>query len=446
MKPELEIQFRLPKTGKKRVVILGGGFSGLNLARELRKANYQVVLIDRNNYHTFIPLLYQVATAGLDPDSIASPYRKVLGGQANAHFRVADVERIDLEKKIVQTHLGGLEYDYLVIAMGSRTNFFGMDSMRKHAMPLKNVPQALNLRSLILTNFEKALVETDTDEFERLSHIVVVGAGPTGVELCGALGELKNHVLPQDYPELNFEKLHIHLVEMKDRVLPTMSEKASTKAHKYLNDLTVDVMLERTIESYDGEQVLFKNGERVSTNTVIWAAGITGAIPGGLPQELQEKGRLKVDQFNRLEGYEDVFAIGDIAGLKTKEWPQGLPQVATVAIQQGKHLAENLKRQEAGKKIEPYKYKDKGYLATVGRTKAVADLPHMKIAGFNAWMLWLFVHIYYLIGFRNKINVFIDWAYNYLRFEMGNRLIIRPFPEKRKFFKDPVVDEDATHM
>lgn len=441
--PELELKFRLPETDKPRLVVIGGGFAGLNLIRNLKDADLQIVLIDRNNYHTFIPLLYQVSTAGLDPDSIASPFRKVLAGQKNVFFRVAEVEEIRPEEKSVVTHVGALSYDYLVIATGSRTNFFGLDDVSRYAMPLKSVPQALNLRSLILQNFEKALMETDPDEFERLSHIIVVGAGPTGVELCGALGELKNFVLPKDYPELNFEKLYIHLVEMKDRVLPTMSPEASKYAHIYLENLTVDVRVNRTIKSYDGNVVVFKNGEEIHTNTVVWAAGVKGALLKGIPEDLIEFGRCKVDSFNRLPGFEDLFVIGDLSNFRTEDYPNGLPMVATVAIQQGSHLAHNLKRLLAGGEMIPYEYTNKGYMATIGRKKAVADLPNLKVHGFFAWILWLVVHIYYLIGFRNKISVFIDWTYNYMRYEMGNRLIIRPFPDpKRKFFKERAAGQE----
>lgn len=435
---DLELKFRIPPTDKPRVVVIGGGFAGLNFILKLRKADVQVVLIDRNNYHTFIPLLYQVATAGLNPDSIASPFRKLFDERKDVFFRMADVHSVNLKEKFLKTNLGIIGFDYLVIATGSKTNFFGLQSLEEHAMPLKTIPQALNLRSLILQNFERALVETDGDEFERLSHIIVVGGGPTGVELCGALGELKNHVLPKDYPELNFEKLYIHLVEMQERVLPTMSKEASEKAAIYLEKLTVDVRTGRTIQSYDGDKVIFKNGEVIETNTVIWAAGVQGALINGIAEENIEKSQLKVDEFCRLQGHENVFVVGDLARFKDKEYPQGLPMVATVAIQQGRHLAKNFKRHLAGEKMKPFAYTNKGYLATIGKKRAVADLPGWKTQGVFAWYLWLIVHIYYLIGFRNKLNVFIEWAYNYMRYEMGNRLIIRPFPTRRKVFNKDI--------
>jgi len=419
----------LPKTDKKRVVIIGGGFAGISLAKNLKDLDAQLVLIDRHNYHTFQPLLYQVSTSGLEPDSIAYPIRKVLKGLKNFHFRLAEVERIDPEKQLILANIGNLEYDYLIIATGTKTNFFGNKEIAEHAMPMKNVPQALNIRSLMLQNFEKADDCDDLEERKSLLNFCIVGAGPTGVELSGAFAELKRNVFPKDYRHLNVEEMEIHLFEGGGQVLPPMSEHASKKAADFLHKLGVQIHLNTMVSDYDGETLTLDNGDTMRSKNFIWAAGVTGAaITGFASEKLIEKlNRFKVNRFNQVEGYETIFAIGDIAYMETEEYPEGHPQVAQPAIQQGELLAKNLKSALQGKSMEPFTYTDKGTMATIGRNKAVADIKKLKFGGFFAWFIWMFVHLMALVGFRNKVVVFFNWAYNYINYDKAARLIVRPF-------------------
>jgi NADH dehydrogenase len=422
----------ISNSGKKRLVIIGGGFGGISLAKKLGGLDLQVVLIDRHNYHTFQPLLYQVSTGGLEPDSIAYPIRKILKKLKNFHFRWAEVEAVDPQQQEVITNIGSLSYDYLVMATGTRTNFFGNHDIQKNAMPMKNVPQALNIRSLMLQNFEMADDCDSPEERRALMNFCIIGAGPTGVELAGAFAELKRHVFPKDYRHLNVEDMEIHLFEGMGRVLSAMSEHASKRAHKFLVDLGVKVHLDTLVNSYDGEVITTKNGESLRSRNFIWTAGVTGAALNGLNGEvLMEKlNRYKVDSFNRVHGYENIFAIGDIAYMVTEAYPNGHPQVAQPAIQQGEHLAENLKQLLYGKPMEPFRYKDKGTMATIGRNKAVVDLKHLRFAGFFAWFIWMFIHLMFLVGFRNRVVVFFNWTYNYINYDKAARLIVRPFQKK----------------
>lgn len=428
-----EISIQIPKSDKPRVVIIGGGFAGLQLIKRLARERLQVVMVDRHNYHTFQPLLYQVATAGLEPGSIAGPLRKILEEQEDFHFRMAKVKQINPERKTISTPVGELHYDYLIIACGSKTNYFGMDAKFKDALPLKQIPQALNLRSHILQNFEKAVNTTDHYELQSLMNIVVVGGGPTGVEVSGALGELKNHVLPKDYPELNFKQMQIYLIEGLPHLLSGMSETASRKAYKYLKDFDVSILLKTMVSSYDGKQVTLSSGETLPSQTLIWAAGVKGNIIPGLPEESVKMSRYLVDSYNRVLGFEDIFAVGDIAQMETKEYPRGFPMLAPVAIQQGQNLAKNFSRMLHGKPLKPFSYTNKGYMATVGRNRAVVDMPNgWSFGGFFAWLAWMFVHLLYLIGFRNKLTVFNNWLWNYFTYDRGIRLIIRPFSKEEK--------------
>lgn len=430
-----EISIQIPKSDKPRVVIIGGGFAGLKIMNRLSHENVQVVMVDRHNYHTFQPLLYQVATAGLEPDSIAGPLRKFMENREDFHFRMAKVEKINPEKKTISTPVGDLQYDYLIIACGSKTNYFGKDEEFKDALPLKQVPQALNLRSHILQNFEKAVNTTDSFGLQSLLNIVVVGGGPTGVELSGALGELKNHVLPKDYPELNFKQMNIYLIEGLPHLLNGMSKSSQRRAHKYLKDFDVKILLNTMVDSYDGKEVRLNSGEVLPSQTLIWAAGVMGNIIPGLPDECVKKSQYIVDEFNLVKGYDDIFAVGDIAIMETKKYPKGFPMLAPVAIQQGENLAENLKNILKGKKLTPFRYTNKGYMATIGRNRAVVDMPNgLSFGGFTAWTAWMFVHLLYLIGFRNKWVVLNNWLWNYFTYDRGIRLIIRPFDkvEKRK--------------
>ena len=435
MQNNLNYSIRIPSSTKKRIVIIGGGFGGIQLARGLKNKGFQVVLLDRHNYHTFQPLLYQVATAGLEPDSIAGPLRKLLQHYKDFYFRMALVSEIIPEKNMIDTTIGKLEYDYLVIAVGSKTNYFGQEERFDKAFPLKQIPQALDLRSQILQNFEKAIMTTDKEERQSLKNFVIVGGGPTGVEVAGALGELKMHVLPNDYKELDFEKMNIYLVEGQPRLLSGMSETASKKSYDFLKRFNVTVKLGTIVKAFDGKFVHLDDGMVIPSQTLVWAAGVTGNMIDGLSEEVIANGRIMVDEFNKVKSYENVFAIGDIALQKSKSFPNGLPMLAPVAMQQGKLLAKNLCHLKKGKAPSPFQYLDKGSMATIGRNKAVVDLKGIKFSGLFAWFIWMFVHLMSIIGFRNKLVVFSNWLWNYFTYDRGTRLIIRPFirnPEKKK--------------
>ncbi|PTX62048.1 NADH dehydrogenase [Kordia periserrulae] len=423
----------IPRTSYPRVVIIGGGFAGISLAKKLGKKEVQAVLIDKHNYHTFQPLLYQVSTGGLEPDSIAYPIRKIIKDYPNFYFRMANVEAIDTENKSVCTDIGDLSYDHLVIATGSKTNFFGNSEIEKYSMVMKTIPQSLNLRSLILENFEQAILTSDLAERNALMNFVIVGAGPTGVELAGALAEIKKGILPKDYPDLDIRQMKINLIQSSDRILPAMSEVASEKAEDYLQKLGVDVWKNLRVTTYDGDWVQTNGAVNFKTATVIWSAGVKGAtIPGVDSEELITRGnRILVNEFNQVKGFDDIYALGDIAAMQSDEYPNGHPMMAQPAIQQGKHLGKNLIRKIEGKEMKPFSYFDKGSMATVGRNKAVVDLPKFKFQGVFAWFVWMFVHLFFLIGFRNRLVVFINWVYNYIRFDREARLIIRPY-KKRK--------------
>ncbi|MFD1185243.1 NAD(P)/FAD-dependent oxidoreductase [Pontibacter rugosus] len=428
-----QLSLNIPETTKPRVIIVGGGFGGINLAKKLSGKDFQVVMFDKQNYHGFWPLLYQVATAGLEPDSIAEPLRKMFGSDdyEDFYFRLVKVTNINPEAKTVSTLIGDLPYDYLVIATGTKPNYFGNDQIRKYSFPLKQIPEALNLRSQMLQCFEQANMSKDPEVRKSLMNFVIVGGGPTGVELAGALAEMRRHVLPTDYPGLDFSQMNIVLVEGLDRVLPPMSPEASEKTFNYLKELGVEMRLNTLVDTYDGEVAVLKNGEQLKTNTLIWAAGVAGALIDGLPETSVERGRILVNDYNQVLGYDNIFAIGDIAFMKTPEYPKGHPGVAQPAIQQGKLLAKNIKRLFRQEPLEPFKYKDKGSLAIIGRNRAVADLPgNMHFGGFIAWAIWLFVHVMALVGFRNKLVVLSNWVYKFFTYENGTRLIIRPFVRK----------------
>lgn len=419
----------IPDTNLPRVVIIGGGFGGITLARKLFKQKVQTVLIDRNNYHTFQPLLYQVSTSGLEPDSIAYPLRKITHNRDRGYFRMTEITSIDTQNNQIHSPIGNLIYDYLVIATGSKTNFFGNESIEENGMWMKTVPQALNLRSLILENLEQAEVTIDPEDRKALLTFVLVGAGPTGVELSGAIAELKNHVVEKDYPHIDPAEMQIHLLEGMDRVLPPMSEKASKKAHEFLHELGVKVHLNTMVTSYDGRLVTTNTPQSFKAATFIWSAGVTGAPVKGLNASafVGNTNRYEVNTYNQINGYSNIFAIGDIALMKTEDFPNGHPMVAQPAIQQGKQLAANLMRHIAQKEMHPFKYYDKGTMATVGRNKAVVDIGKFKFGGFFAWFIWMFIHLWFLIGFRNRLVTFLNWVYNYINYDKASRLIIRPF-------------------
>ncbi len=427
----------IPKTSLPRVVIVGGGFGGVALAKQLSGKEVQVVLLDRNNYHTFQPLLYQVSTGGLEPDSIAYPIRKILQGYDNFCFRLAEVQEVNPEVNTISTNIGPLTYDYLVIGTGSETNFFGNDEIEKNSMGMKTIPQSLNLRSLILENFEQALLTDNLHERDALMNFVIVGGGPTGVELAGALAEIKKGILPKDYPDLDTRRAQINLIQSGDRILKEMSEQASTKAEDFLEGLGVQVWKGCRVTGYDGKTVRTKTDLIFETATMVWAAGVKAVSMKGLDAQdiLMPDYRIKVNQFNQVAGYENIFAIGDVACMISDDLLHGHPMVAQPAIQQGKHLGKNLVRLFQAKAMLPFKYKDKGSMATVGRNKAVVDLKNYKFQGVFAWFVWMFVHLFFLIGFRDRTVVFINWVYNYVRFDREARLIIRPYRRDYRQFK-----------
>lgn len=419
----------IPDTSLPRIIVIGGGFAGISFIKQFRGQKVQIILFDRHNYHTFQPLLYQVSTGGLEPDSIAYPLRKIFRKHTDFHFRMAEVEHIDTQENIIYTSVGSLSFDYLVIATGTRTNYFGNDNIANNSMPMKTVPQALNIRSLILQNIEEADRATSESERLRFLNFVIAGAGPTGVELAGALAEFRKGILENDYPELDEDDMEVHLIEGQDRVLPPMSEQVSKKAHRFLEKLGVKVHVGTLISDYDGTTVTTKDGKTFKTATFIWAAGVTGAPVSGIKASsiVEKANRYKVDRFNRIEGFEHIFALGDIALMATDDFPKGHPQVAQPAIQQGKRLGENFRKMLKGEKMERFKYFDKGTMATVGRNKAVVDLGKLHFGGAIAWFLWMFVHLWFLVGFRNRVVTFFNWTYNYINFDKAARLIIRPF-------------------
>ncbi|MEX1190220.1 MAG: NAD(P)/FAD-dependent oxidoreductase [Bacteroidia bacterium] len=413
---------------QKHLVIVGGGFGGIELAKRLRKADLRITLIDKNNYHTFQPLLYQVASGGLGADAIGYPFRLIFRGQKNLRFLMTEVEHIDASKKFLSTTSGKVNYDFLVLATGSTTNYFGNKLLEKYAMPLKSIPEALNLRSDLLQEFEQAMLTADPEKRKEHLTFIVVGGGPTGVETAGALAEFKKFVVPHDYPGLNAEEMVVKLVEAAPRLLNGMSDHAAQKSKKYLEELGVDVALNKIVKQYDGSLIQFEDGEEIRSRTLIWSAGVRGQVIDGLAEESVEKSRFMTDEFLRVKGVEDVFAIGDVAGLITNDTPKGHPMVAPVAVQQGALVASNLKKLIAGQtNLKPFKYKDNGSMATVGRNKAVVDLSFWKFGGFFAWLIWMFLHLMLLVGFRNRLVVFIDWMWNYFSYERALRLIVRKY-------------------
>ncbi|MBJ6110648.1 NAD(P)/FAD-dependent oxidoreductase [Hymenobacter sp. BT523] len=420
---------KIDDLGKPRVVIVGGGFGGLELAKALAHAPVQVVLIDKQNYHTFQPLLYQVATAGLDEGDIVSPFRKILNEQDNFYFRLAEVLSVDAQAQIVETSIGCVRYDYLVLATGATTNYFGDEQMAKNAIAIKSVEDAIELRNTVLSNFEQALQLGDMEQLNSLLDFVIVGGGPTGVEIAGALSELRKHVFPKDYREIDFKEMDIHLVQSGPVLLKGMSANASAQALKSLQEFGVQVWLEARVKSYDGYTVTLNNGQQLIARTLIWAAGVTGAPIKGLDATCLLPGnRYAADVYNRVQGYENVFAIGDIALMKTDQYPDGHPMVAQPALQQGRLLGENLHRVLTNQLMQPFTYHDKGAMATIGRNHAVADVKlfgkEYHLQGILAWLAWSAVHVVSLVGFRNRLMVLLQWTWSYLSYDKGLRYII----------------------
>jgi NADH dehydrogenase len=420
---------KIEDINQPRVVIVGGGFAGLELARALRHAPVQVVLIDQHNYHAFQPLLYQVATASLAADSIVSPFRKILDEQENFYFRLAEVQAINTSEQLLETSIGRLRYDYLVLATGATANFFGDEQMQRHAITLKSVADAIELRNTVLLNFEQALQLGDIEKINSLLDFVIVGGGPTGVEIAGALSELRAHVFPRDYRELNFKEMDIHLIQSGPTLLKGMSAEASQKSLEYLRQFGVQVWLDRRVKSYDGYTVTLNTGEKLVTRTLIWAAGVTGRPINGLqPQCLLPGNRYDVNEYNQVAGYTNIFAIGDIASMRSKAYPDGHPMVAQPALQQGRLLGQNLVRHLASQPMQPFHYTDKGSMATIGRNRAVADIKlfgrDLRLGGFLAWLAWSFVHVISLVSFRNRLIVLLNWGWTYFSYDKGLRYIL----------------------
>ena len=413
---------------KPLIVIVGGGFGGLTLAKKLKNAPVDILLVDKHNYHTFQPLLYQVAIGALAADSIAFPIRRIFAHQHNFSFLLAKVQKINPEKNSITTELGEINYDYLVLATGSNTNFFGNKEIEKFVMPMKNVPEALNLRSVVLQNLEKAVVTQDATEKAALMTFVVVGGGATGVELSGALAEMRQLVLMKDYHGLSRQDMSVYLVEGKPDLLAAMTPKSSKNAKDFLTEMGVIIYNGVHVKSYNGIDLVIDNGTMLKTRNVFWAAGVVGEFPEGMVEAKTTRStRIETDEINRVKGYQNIFAIGDVAATVSEKYPNGHPGVAPAAIQQGQQLAKNLMHLIKGEPTEPFVYFDKGSLATVGRNKAIVDIGKLHMSGFLAWLLWGFVHIMSLAGFSSKTTVFLNWAINYFTKNSDNRLIVRGY-------------------
>ena len=426
------VEINIPKA-EKRVVIVGAGFAGLELAKRLSNSTFQVVLIDKNNYHQFQPLLYQVATAGLEPSSIVFPLRKMFQKAQNVFIRVTSVDEVKSTEKIIVTPLGSLSYDYLVIATGASTNYYGNENISQNTIPMKSVSEALYLRNHIFEDYESALTSADADVRQSFSDIVIVGGGPTGVELAGALAEMKAYILPKDYREMNIKDVDIYLIQSADILLKGMSAEAADAAEQFLLKRGVIIKKNTRVLDYDGETVKMNDGTSIRTKKVIWAAGITPNIINGLAAESYANGnRLVTNAQHQVQGYQDIYAIGDNALLTETAFPTGHPQVAQVAIQMAKNLAKNLVNSSKNKANTDFEYNDLGSMATIGRNQAVVDLPKFKFQGFFAWIVWLFVHLFAIVGVKNKIFVFLNWVWNYFTYDQSLRLIIKPFVPKRK--------------
>ncbi len=430
------MELNIPRTNKKRVVIIGGGFGGIKLVNKLDSDLFQIVLVDRHNYHQFPPLLYQVASSGLEATSISFPFRKLFQKKKDFYFRLTEVKAIRMEQNKIETMIGDLSYDYLVIAAGTTTSYFGNKVVEKNTLAMKNVPEALALRNTLLNNFEKATICTDPQEKRALLNMVVVGAGPSGVEISGALAEMRKYILHKDYPEIKASDMHIYLIEGGPKVLASMSAEASEDGEKELKKMGVEVWLNKKVSNYESDTVSIEGGETIPAKTVIWVSGVTAVHFDGIDEKYINKGgRINVNAYNQVSDFLNVFAIGDIAVMVDKEHPKGHPQLAQPAIQQGALLAKNLKRIEKGEQPEAFRYKDLGSLATIGRNKAVADLNKLKFHGFFAWVIWLVVHLRSILGVKNRLFVLMDWMWSYLTYDQSIRLILsapRPDDEINK--------------
>ncbi len=411
----------------KTIVIIGAGFAGLQLARKLKSKHYNIIIVDQYNFHQFQPLLYQVATARLEPSAVSFPLRKVFQGRKDVRVRITRVDNIDTGNRQIVTPDGTFAYDYLVVATGCTSNFFGNKNIEEHAFPMKSTNEAIALRNRILLNFEDALSATTQQQLEEIMNIVIVGGGATGVELAGALAEMKKNVLPRDYPDMDFSKLTIYLLEGAGHTLQNMSEAAQQKSQQYLEQMGVKILLNTVVEDYDGHVVKLKGGQTINSANMIWTAGVRGNVPAGIPDSLIVRGnRIRVNEYNQVQGLPEVFALGDIAYMETKDFPRGHAQLANVANNQAKNLAKNFERMAAGKELSPFVYKNPGTMATVGKRKAVVDLPFMSFQGVFAWLTWMFLHLMLILSVKNKLMIFINWAISYFTNDTTLRLILLP--------------------
>lgn len=444
------MSINIQRNQKKRVVIVGGGLGGLRLAEDLYGSGMQVVLIDKNNFHQFPPLIYQIASAGIDPSSISFPFRQIFRKRKDFYFRMAEARMVDTEKKILQTSIGKIDYDYLVLAAGATTNFFGNKNIEEWAIPMKTVPEAMGLRNALLSNFERALTCATEEERQELLNVVIVGGGATGVEIAGALSEMKRYVIPYDYPDMDSSLMHIYLIEAGDRLLAGMSQDSSKKAYDFLKSMGVDIQFGKMVTDYRDHKVIMKDGTEIPTRTFLWVSGIrANAMPGISEEHLGRGFRFKVDQFNRIPGLNDVFAIGDQC-LQTTDpaYPNGHPQVAQVAIQQAKNLAKNIKRINEGhaddNSLTPFKYNNLGSMATIGRNKAVVEIGKFRSQGFFAWILWLVVHLRSILGVKNKMMVLLNWLWKYVSYNDSIRMIT--YATKPREVVERMEREQTTHL
>ena len=443
------MSINIQRNQKKRVVIVGGGLGGLRLAEDLYGVGMQVVLIDKNNFHQFPPLIYQIASAGIDPSSISFPFRQIFRKRKDFYFRMAEARMVDTDKKILQTSIGKIDYDYLVLAAGATTNFFGNKNIEDWAIPMKTVPEAMGLRNALLSNLERALTCATEEERQELLNVVIVGGGATGVEIAGALSEMKRYVIPYDYPDMDSSLMHIYLIEAGDRLLAGMSQDSSKKAYDFLKSMGVDIQFGKMVTDYRDHKVIMKDGTEIPTRTFLWVSGIrANAMPGIDESHLGRGFRFKVDQYNRIPGLEGVFAIGDQCLQTTdKAYPNGHPQVAQVAIQQAKNLAKNLKKINEGQaesSLTAFKYKNLGSMATIGRNKAVVEIGKLRSQGFFAWILWLVVHLRSILGVKNKMMVLLNWLWKYVSYNDSIRMIT--YATKPREVVERMEREQTTHL
>uniref|UniRef100_A0AB33J9X3 NADH:ubiquinone reductase (non-electrogenic) n=1 Tax=Prevotella sp. GTC17259 TaxID=3236795 RepID=A0AB33J9X3_9BACT len=439
------MSLNISKGNQKRVVIVGGGFGGLKLANKLKGTDYQVILIDKNNYHQFPPLIYQVASAGMEPSSISFPFRKNFQNRKNLYFRMAELRAIYPDKKIIQTSIGKVEYDYLVLSAGATTNFFGNENVERDAVPMKTVSEAMGLQNAILSNIERSITCATKLEQQELLNVVIVGGGASGVEVAGVLSEMKSTILPHDYPDLDASLMNIYLIEAGNRLLSAFSKESSAEVEKYLRNMGVNVLLNKMVTDYKDHKVMLADGSSISTRTFIWVSGVKGQPVGNLGNEFLGRGsRIKVNEFNQVEGLDGVFSIGDQCIMSGDEaYPNGHPQLAQVAIQQGVNLGKNLRRLEKGKEMKPFHYKNLGSMATVGRNKAVAEFASIRLSGFIAWLMWLLVHLRSILGVRNKVVVLLNWIWNYFNYNQSLRMIF--YPEKAAEVREREEREARVH-